>query len=104
MTAQFMASEKQAKELEERLEAIAEREAAEYLDDCETGDNTEWAQYDDYVSAVALQAIWLALNAKEDPMERVALARDVCRGVMIYAANSHAAQVAANGRRNGEMK
>lgn len=94
--ARFMADEKAAKVREELLEVACEREAAEYFDDCETGDNTEWQQYDQDESCDALLAIWRVLNMKEEPLERVALAREICLGVMRHAANSHGGQVVAN--------
>lgn len=93
---QFMADEKSAKVREELLEVACEREAAEYFDSCETGDCDEWAQYDTDESANALQAIWRVLNMKDEPLERVALAREICRGVMLNAANSNGRQVIAN--------
>mgnify|MGYP001559889167 CR=1 FL=1 len=94
--AKFMASAKQAKARDEQLECMAEREADEYFDSSERGENTEWAQYDTDESADALQAIWNVLNRKEEPLERVALAREICRGVMRHAANIHGGQVVAN--------
>lgn len=94
--AQFFADEKAARVREELLEVACEREAVEYFDSCERGDCDEWAQYDTDESADALQAIWRVLNMKEEPLERVALAREICRGVMRNAANSHGGQVIAN--------
>lgn len=94
--AQFFTDEKAAKVREELLEIACEREAAEYFDDCERGENTEWSHYDTDESADALQAIWNILSMKEDPLERVALAKEICRGVMRNAANSHGGQVVAN--------
>lgn len=94
--ARFFADEKGAKAREDRLEEMAEREAAEYFDDCETGDNTEWAHYNIDESVDALQAIWRVLEMDEEPLERVALAREICRGVMRHAAISHGSQVVAN--------
>lgn len=93
--ARFMADSVGDRLRAEMHEKLAEREAAEYFDGCETGDNTEWAQYDQDESADALQAIWNVLNMKEEPLERVALAREICRGVMRHAANCHAEQVTA---------
>lgn len=92
---QFMASEKQARAREDEIEVMAERESFEYFDSCERGDCDEWAQYDTDESADALQAIWRVLNMKEEPRERVALAREICRGVMRSAANHHSNQVTA---------
>ena len=94
--AQFFADEKAAKVREELLEIACEREAAGYFDDCERGENTEWPHYDTDESADALQAIWNILSMKDEPLERVALAREICRGVMRNAANHHGGQVVAN--------
>lgn len=97
--AQFFADEKAARIREDLLEAACEREAAEYFDDCECGTNDEWAHYDQDETADAMQAIWNVLNMKDEPLERVALAREICRGVMRNAANHHGGQVVANKNR-----
>ena len=90
---QFMADEKSAKQREVMMEEAAEFEAARYFDDCETGDNTEWATYDVDASADAVLAIWRVLNQPECSTERVALAKEICTGLMYMAANHHANQV-----------
>ena len=90
---QFMADMKDAMGRQVALEVEAEREADRYFDDCETGDNTEWATYDVDESADAVLAIWRVLNLYEASAERVALAREICTGLMRKVANHHANQV-----------
>ena len=48
-------------------------------------------------------AIWNVLNMKEQPIERVALAREICRGVMLKAANHHGMKVVLNKQKRGEI-
>lgn len=91
--ARFMADEKAARAREDQLEVMAEREAAEYFDDCETGDNTEWALYDIDESAESLISVWAILEGREESAEKVALIRAIIRKLMRAAAESHAAQV-----------
>ena len=94
--AQFFADEKAAKVRESLLEQAAARESAACLDDYETGDNVEWAEYDLDATAEAMHKVYAVLTATGDPSGRIGDAKEIIVALMTKAANHHGSQVIAN--------
>lgn len=80
-------------EQNEQIEAMAEAEAKSYFDEAERRQQTDWSKWNEDDNADALVALWHVLTLNETAQEKVALSKEIIRGLMVNAANGHATRV-----------